>query len=129
MILEVVGVVVRAQITALLSPALLSGVQGSYYFCSSGGVPVTPEAQLIHILSNFHYLLHEIYPTNRYSSQERAVYGTSCLLLTVLNPITCPLSNLRSINLIWSLSRLSLSLPSIGGVFYRPSWPFFSITH
>ena len=37
--------------------------------------------------------------TNRPSSLEFAVYGTSCLLLPFLNPI-CHLSNLKSINLV-----------------------------
>ena len=71
-----------------------------------------PEAQLIRTLSNFHCLLHEVYPTNHRSSQEHAIYGTSCLLLAFLNLTTCHPSNLRSINLIWSPSPLSLSLSS-----------------
>ena len=63
-------------------------------------------------LSNFHCLLHELYPTNHHSSLEHAIYGTSCLLLAFLNPTTCHLSNLRSINLILSLSPLSCCLSS-----------------
>ena len=42
----------------------------------------------------------------------QATYGTSCLPLAFLNLTTCHLSNPRSINLIWSLSPLSLSLLS-----------------
>ena len=38
-------------------------------------------AQLIHTLSKFHCLLYELYPTNHHSSQEHAIYGTSCLRL------------------------------------------------
>ena len=63
-----------------------------------------PEAQLIHTLSKFHCLLHELYLTNHHSSQEHAIYGTSCLLLAFPSPTTCHLSNIRSINLILSLS-------------------------
>ena len=59
-----------------------------------------PEAQLIHTLSKFHCLIHELYPTNHHSSQEHATYGTSCLLLAFLNLTTCHLSNQMSINLI-----------------------------
>ena len=69
-----------------------------------------PEAQLIHALSKFHCLLHELYLTNHHSSQEHAIYGTSCLLLAFLSPTTCHLSNLRSINLILTLSPLRCSL-------------------
>ena len=54
----------------------------------------------IHTLSKFHCLLHELYLTNHHSSQEHAICGTFCLLLAFLNPTTCHLSNLRSINLI-----------------------------
>ena len=58
--------------------------------------------------SNFHCLIHELYPTNHHSSLGHAIDGTSCVLLAFLNPTTCYLSNLRSINLI-SLSPVSLS--------------------
>ena len=74
------------------------------------GVSGPPEPQLIHTLSKFHCPARELYPTNHHSSLEHATYGTSCLLLAFLNPTTCHISNLRSINLIWSLSLLSLSL-------------------
>ena len=47
-----------------------------------------------------------------HSSQEHAIYGTSCLLIAFLSPTTCHLSNLRSINLILSLYPLSCSLSS-----------------
>ena len=40
---------------------------------------------------------------NHHSSQERTIYGASCLLLTFLSPTTCHLSYLRSIKLICSL--------------------------
>ena len=46
------------------------------------------------------------------SPLEHAAYGTSCLCLAFLNLRICHLSNPRSINLILSLSPLSLSLPS-----------------
>ena len=86
-----------------------------------------PEAQLIHTLSKFHCLLHELYPTDHHSSQEHAVYGTHCHL-----PAFLPyhLSNLRSINLI--LSPFPLNLPllsSVVGAFYRPPWPFRNMIH
>ena len=74
------------------------------------GVLGPPEAQLIHTLSKFHFLLHEIYLTDHHSSHEHAIYGISCLLLPFLNLTTCHLSNLRSMNLIWSLSSLNLPL-------------------
>ena len=35
-------------------------------------------------LSKFHCPLHELYLTNHHSSQEHAIYGTSCLLLLFL---------------------------------------------
>ena len=57
-------------------------------------------------------LLHELYLTNHHSSQEHAIYGTSCLLLAFLSPTSCHLSNQRSINLILSLYPLSYSLSS-----------------
>ena len=47
-----------------------------------------------------------------HSSQEHAIYRTSCLLLAFLNHTTCHFSNLRSINLICSLSSLSFLLSS-----------------
>ena len=72
----------------------------------------TTETQLIHILSKCYCLIHKLYPANRNSSQEHAIYGTSYLLLAFLAPTTCHLSNLTSINLIWSLSPLSYSLSS-----------------
>ena len=70
-----------------------------------------PEAQRIHTISKFHFLLHELYPTNHHSSQEHAV------LWNVLPPCfpeyyNCHLSNLRSINVIRSLSPLIPSLSS-----------------
>ena len=45
----------------------------------------------------FHHLLHELYLTNHHSSQEHAIYGTSCLLLPFLNLTTCHHSSLSSI--------------------------------
>ena len=48
------------------------------------GVSEPPEAQLIHTLSKFHCLIHELYPTNHHSSLEHATYGTSCLPLAFL---------------------------------------------
>ena len=57
-------------------------------------------AQLTHILSKFHCLIHELYLTNHHSSQEHATYGTSCLPLAFLNLTIGHLSNPRSINLI-----------------------------
>ena len=41
------------------------------------GVSGPPETQLIHTLSKFHCLLHELHPTNHHSSQEVAIYGAS----------------------------------------------------
>ena len=63
-------------------------------------------------VAKFHCLIHELLPTNHHSSLEHAIYGTSCPLFAVLNLTTCHLSNLRSINLVWSHSPLSLSLSS-----------------
>ena len=57
-------------------------------------------APLIHTLSKFHCLIHELCPTNQHSSLERAIYGTSCLLLAFLNHKTYHRSNLRSLKLI-----------------------------
>ena len=62
--------------------------------------------------SKFHCLLHDLYLTNHHSSQEHAIYGTSCLLLAFLSATTCHLSNLRSISLILSPYPLSCSLSS-----------------
>ena len=42
-----------------------------------------------------------------HSSLEHTIYGKSCFLLAFLNLTTCHLSNLRSTNLLWSLSPLS----------------------
>ena len=81
-------------------------------FLFLGGVSETPDARLNHTLSKFHYPIHELHPTNHHSSQERAIYGTSCLLLAFPNPTTRHLSNLRSINLILSSSPLNLALLS-----------------
>ena len=95
------------------------------------GVSASPETQLIYILSKFHCLIYELYLTNHHSSQEHAIYGTFCIFLAFLNPTTCYLSNLRSINLIWSLSPLSCSLSSffLCWASYRPPCPFPNITH
>ena len=76
------------------------------------GVLGPPEAQLIHTLSKFPRLFHELCPTNHHSSPEPGIYRTSCLLLAFLNLTTCHLSNLKSINLISSPFPLSLSLSS-----------------
>ena len=62
--------------------------------------------QIIRTVSKFHSLIYQLYPTNHRSSLEYAIYVTSCLLPAFLSPTTCHLSNLRSINLIWSLSLL-----------------------
>ena len=62
--------------------------------------PEPPEAQLIHTLSKFHCLIHELCPTSHSSSLEHATYGTSCLPLAFLILTTCHPSNPRSINLI-----------------------------
>ena len=43
--------------------------------------PPTPEAQLIHTLSKFHFPLHELYLTNHHSSQERAIHATLAFFL------------------------------------------------
>ena len=69
-------------------------------FLFLGGVSEPPEAQLIHTLSMFHCLIHELCPTNHHSSLEHATYGTSCVPLAFLNLTTCHLSNPRSINFI-----------------------------
>ena len=60
------------------------------------GVSGPPKAQLIHTLSKFHCLIHELYPTIHQSSQEHAICGTSCLLAFLVNT-TYLISNLRSI--------------------------------
>ena len=67
-----------------------------------------------------------LHPTNHHSSLEHAIYGTSCLLHAFLHPTTCHLSNLRSVNLVWSPSPLSHSLfpSSIVGALCRPPCPF-----
>ena len=80
---------------------LLSGDHGCYS-CSSDASQSSepPEAQLIHTLSKFHLLLHELYPIIHHSSLEHAICGTYYLLLAFLNLTTGHLSNLRSINLI-----------------------------
>ena len=59
-----------------------------------------------------YFIILKLYPTNHHSSLEHAIYGTSCLLLAFLNLTTCNLSNLRSIDLILSLSPISCSLSS-----------------
>ena len=99
-----------------------------YYSCSSGACQ---EHQKInsHIpfpsFTSF-ILIHELYPTNHYLSQEHAIYRTFCLLFPFLNPAVCYFSNLRSINFVLSPSPLSLSLSSfcIVGASYKPPWPF-----
>ena len=92
----------------VLSRTFFSGDQGCYSCSSEAG----QEHQMLDLLtlSNFHDLIHKCYPTIHHSSLEHAIYGTSCLLLAFLNPTTCHLSNLRSINLILCPSPLSLSL-------------------
>ena len=64
-------------------------------FLFLGGVSEPPEAQLVHALSKFHCLLHELCPTNHISSLEYAIYGTSRLPLAFLNLTTYHLSNPR----------------------------------
>ena len=63
---------------------------------------------------------------NMISSQGHAVYGTSCLL-AFLDPTTRHILTLRSINLIWFSSPLSLSFSSsflCWGFVYWPPWSF-----
>ena len=75
----------------------------------------TPEARATHTLSKFHCPIYQLYPINHHSSRERAIYGTSCLLLAFPNPTTCPLSNLGSSNLILTLPLFSnMSLKFLG---------------
>ena len=69
-----------------------------------------PETQFIHILSKLYCLIYEPYPTNHHSSLEHAICRSSCFLLAFPNLTTWLHSNLRSMNVIWSLSPLSLSL-------------------
>ena len=64
-----------------------------------------------------HYLIHELHPPDHHSlhPKKRASYGTPCLLLPFLNPTTCPLSNLKPIDLIFPLVLLSFHfLPLLG---------------
>ena len=75
------------------------------------------------IRHNKYAILHELFLTNHHSSLEHAIYGTSCLLLAFLSPTTCHLSNLRSINLILSLSPLSCLLS-----FFFLCWGFVLAT-
>ena len=59
--------------------------------------------------------------------QVHAIHGTSCLLLPFLNATICPLSNLRSINLISSHLSIILACPLISSfvrALCRPPWPF-----
>ena len=63
-------------------------------------------------------LLHQLYLINKHSFQEHASYGTSCLLLGFLSPTTGHRSYLRSIDLTWFLSPLSISLSS----FFLLTW-------
>ena len=88
-----------------------------------------PEAQLIPNLSKFHCLIHELYHTNHHSSLEHAIYGTSCLLLAVLNPTARHHSTLTSISLILSplLLAFHFLLSSFFRALYRPPWPFLDI--
>ena len=48
---------------------------------------------------------------NHHSSQEHAIYGTSCLLLHFPNPTVCPPSNLRSMDLGYIRLLLASHLP------------------
>ena len=79
----------------ILSRALFSGDQG-YYSTSSEA------CQEHHKFDPFksHNPIHELYPNNHHSSQEREIYGTFYQVNSVQNPTTCHLSNLKSINLI-----------------------------
>ena len=81
--------------------------------CCFASMNRPPEARLIHTLSKFHCLIHEIYLTNHHSSHKHVIYGKSCLLLAFLNSTTYHLLDLRSIKLIWSLTPLSLSISFI----------------
>ena len=69
------------------------------------------------------YLIHKLYPKSHHSSQERVIYGRLCYLLPFPNPTTCPLSNLKSIHLIYLPLLLAFLLSSIAGAFYRLPWP------
>ena len=70
--------------------------------------PLAYEAQLICTLSKYHCLIHELYLPNHHSSQQHAIYGTSCLFAFLIRT-TCHLSNPRSISLILFPSRRSFS--------------------
>ena len=78
-------------------------------------ISTRPVSRSIFLQPGTSCLIHEPCPpppTNHHSSLEHATYGTSCLPLAFLSLTTCHLSNPRSINLVWSLSPLSLSLSS-----------------
>ena len=49
------------------------------------GISGPLDALPTHTISKFHYLIPELYPTNHHSSQEYAIYGTSCLFVAFLN--------------------------------------------
>ena len=82
----------------ILSRALFSGVQGDF----SSSSEACQSHQKLNSFTPFQsftdYFKNSL--TNRHSSLEHAIDGTSCLLPAFLSPTTCHLSNIRSINLI-----------------------------
>ena len=86
----------------------------SYHLCLVAWFPHFFSQHLLVVprLRDMLFYIHELYLTNHHSSLEHAIYRTSCLLLAFLHLTTCHLSNLWYVNLIWSLSPLSLSLSS-----------------
>ena len=90
-----------------------------YHFC----LLTHPRLGSTHTLSEFSYLIHELYPTNHHSFQQLSIDGNFCLLLPFQHSAICLLSNLKSVNLVYLPLFLSfLSLPLLG-LRIRPSFP------
>ena len=75
-----------------------------------------PEALPINTLSKLHYLIHELYLTNRLSFPELLDCGTHCHPLLSLNLKICHLLNLTPTNMV--LSPFLLKLPPVSQFFF-----------
>ena len=89
-------------------------------------VPEQPEAHPIHTLSKFHYLIHELYPSNHHSSQEVAIYGMSCHPPISPNPTTCFVQTQNQLTGSGLPILLALLLLTLSGSCFRPIRAFFN---
>ena len=130
------------------SPSLTKSLQRSFHFFTDTFTGIAlRRSDIIHVplrrvrttrSLNHSYPFQVSLPISRTLSHKSSFIPRTCNLWNVLpsscflNLTTCHLSNLRSIDLIWSPSLLLafyFLFSSFIGVLHMPPWPFLNITH